>query len=96
MGYKGDPVLDNPDAVQRPDWTKDGSLMVFRQLEQDVPEFLKYAQDNGQKWRLFLPADSGPVELTDEEGTALFKAQVMARWTSVSPHRLVLNDRLGS
>lgn len=82
MGYKGDPNFDNPDLGKRPDWTKDGSLMVFRQLEQDVPEFLKYAADNGKNWRDFIPKDSKET-LTDAEGTALFKAQIIGRWTSV-------------
>jgi len=39
MGYKGDPVFDNQsitDDSKRPAWTKDGSIMVFRKLEQDV------------------------------------------------------------
>ena len=36
MGYKGDPVFDSTDPriPARPDWPKDGSLMVFRKLEQ--------------------------------------------------------------
>lgn len=60
--------------------------MVFRRLEQDVPEFHKYTKDIGPKWREFIPKDykSPDPNLTDKEGTALFKAQMLGRWTSVS------------
>lgn len=40
MGYPGDPVRDDPTAkVKRPAWTKDGTMLVFRSLEQFVIPF---------------------------------------------------------
>jgi deferrochelatase/peroxidase EfeB len=44
-GYKGDPALD-----KRPIWVKDGAFMVFRKLEQLVPEFHQYLARNGPRW----------------------------------------------
>lgn len=85
MGYKGDPTFDNPDLPQRPAWTKDGTIMVFRKLQQDVPEFDRYLEDNGKRWRDFVPREhKGNVQLTDKEGAALFGAQMFGRWKSVS------------
>ena len=46
MGYPGDSVLDRPDSIQRPRFTKNGTFMVFRKLEQDVCGFEKYVEDN--------------------------------------------------
>ena len=45
MGYPGDSVLDKPDSIQRPSFTKNGTFMVFRKLEQDVCGFEKYVED---------------------------------------------------
>lgn len=46
MGYPGDSVLDKSDSIQRPRFTKNGTFMVFRKLEQDVCGFEKFVQDN--------------------------------------------------
>ncbi|KAG8775972.1 hypothetical protein FRC12_001166 [Ceratobasidium sp. 428] len=88
MGYNGDPNFDGKDPVTyppRPDWTKDGSFMVFRKLEQDVPEFNAYVVENGKRWREFIPEEGkgGQVQLTDLEGAKLFGAQMFGRWKSV-------------
>src|ERR1700722_1628627 len=45
IGYDGDPGLG-----QRPSWTKDGSILVFAKLEQDVLEYNKYLKDKGQNF----------------------------------------------
>jgi hypothetical protein len=45
MGYPGDSVFDKPDSIQRPAFTKNGTFMVFRKLEQDVCGFEKYVED---------------------------------------------------
>lgn len=37
VGHPGDPRKDTT-----PSWSKDGSFLVFRQLDQKVPEFNKY------------------------------------------------------
>ncbi|OSX60769.1 hypothetical protein POSPLADRAFT_1146641 [Postia placenta MAD-698-R-SB12] len=73
-GYKGDPIFDNPylsPSEKRPGWTKDGTFMVFRKLEQDVIGFNEYLKTAGPQWRRFLPPDevkkiSPP--LTNNEG----------------------------
>jgi deferrochelatase/peroxidase EfeB len=52
------------DGVTRPDWTKDGSFLAFRQLKQLVPEFNKFLADNPI-------ADPG---LTQEQGSDLLGA----------------------
>ena len=91
MGYKGDPVLDNPNGQQRPPWTKDGSLMAFRKLQQDVPEFDTYLRKLGPTWRdrVYDP-DSVQPPLSNEEGAELAGAQIVGRWKSVSV--IELND----
>lgn len=38
IGHEGDPKISS-----NPDWSKEGSYLVFRQLDQKVPEFEKYA-----------------------------------------------------
>lgn len=81
MGYKGDPYLN-----QRPAWTKDGTLMVFRKLEQDVVGFDEYLAKAGPLWRKFLPPSQVPKvnpPLSDKEGAELFGARMVGRWKSV-------------
>lgn len=81
-GYEGDPARD-----KRPVWGTDGTFMVFRKLEQDVPGFNEYKQLNGPKWRDFVPPV--PMEhgktLTDKEGTDLFAARLFGRFQSGAP-----------
>ncbi|KAG1840181.1 hypothetical protein DFJ58DRAFT_667317 [Suillus subalutaceus] len=56
MGYPGDPVRDDPTTkVKRPAWTKDGTISVFRKLEQSVISFENHVQRNGPRWREFIP-----------------------------------------
>ncbi|KAF5318263.1 hypothetical protein D9758_018706 [Tetrapyrgos nigripes] len=50
LGYRGDSL-----AIKRPPWAKGGSMMVFRKLEQSVPEFNKWLRENGPRWREFRP-----------------------------------------
>lgn len=86
MGYKGDPEFDHPNNGGRPDWTKDGTLMVFRKLEQDVLGFNKYLREQGPYWREWLsPDDVSEIypPLSDEEGAELFGARMVGRWKSV-------------
>ncbi|KAH7908198.1 hypothetical protein BJ138DRAFT_390834 [Hygrophoropsis aurantiaca] len=86
MGYKGDPIFDNPELPQRPAWTRNGSMMVFRKLEQDVPEFDQYLKENGKDWRNFAKApDEAQPPLSDEEGAELFGAYMVGRWKSGTP-----------
>lgn len=83
MGYKGDPVFDDPhNTGGRPAWTKGGTMMVFRKLEQDVPAFNNYLTKNGCRWKEFAPPPHCP-ELTNEEGAELWGARLIGRWKSV-------------
>ena len=82
MGYKGDPVFDYPDiSAHRPSWAKGGTMMVFRKLEQDVPEFHAWKKQVGVRWREFAPPDC--PELSDEQGADLWGARIIGRWPSV-------------
>lgn len=86
MGYPGDPLYQDK-HTPRPDWTRDGSIMVFRKLKQLVPEFRKYVADAGPKWREWMTAEDVPKiqpPLSDAEGAALFGARLFGRWKSVS------------
>ncbi|KAG6813202.1 hypothetical protein H0H93_013474, partial [Arthromyces matolae] len=76
LGYPGDPAIDNPELfpVARPSWTKDGSFMVFRDLEQNVLFFEDYIEDN---WRSIPAAEPGDGSyLTDDERKKLFGARM--------------------
>lgn len=83
-GYKGDPVVDDPNStIKRPAWAKDGTMMVFRKLEQDVLGFDDYLATNGKRWREFS-LNGAKDNLTDEEGAELWGARMIGRWKSVS------------
>lgn len=69
---------EDGDSVTRPAWAKDGSFLVFRQMEQLVPEFNKFLLDN--------PIVE-PGVLTAQEGSDLLGARMVGRWKSVSSHR---------
>lgn len=61
------------DASIRPSWAKDGSLLVFRQLQQLVPEFNSFLSNN---------AIQGPG-LSAQQGADLLGARMVGRWQSV-------------
>ncbi|KAK7437242.1 dye-decolorizing heme-containing peroxidase [Stygiomarasmius scandens] len=63
------------DGTTRPSWATGGSFLVFRQLQQKVPEFSKYVQDHA----LNVPG------LTEEENADLFGARLIGRWKSGAP-----------
>ncbi|KAF7335654.1 DyP-type peroxidase [Mycena venus] len=68
-------VGETGDNVTRPEWAKDGSFLVFRQLKQLVPEFNKFLADN-------------PINepgLTPEQGSELLGARMIGRWKSGAP-----------
>ncbi|KAF7323748.1 Fungal peroxidase [Mycena kentingensis (nom. inval.)] len=72
----GQILLNNTgDAIARPDWTKDGSFLAFRQLKQLVPEFNKFVNDNP------LPVKG----LTKKQQSDLFGARMVGRWKSGAP-----------
>ncbi len=57
-------------------------MMVFRKLQQFVPEFDDYCVRNGKRWREFAPG-GGSAGLTDDEGKELWGARLIGRWKSV-------------
>ncbi|KLO11577.1 Dyp-type peroxidase [Schizopora paradoxa] len=65
----------NGDTVTRPAWAKNGSFLAYRQLNQLVPEFNKFLNDNP----LDLPG------LTRPEGSELLGARLVGRWKSGAP-----------
>jgi hypothetical protein len=85
MGYKGDPIFDNPKKPQRPSWTKDGSVMVFRKLEQLVESFNNYVDKYGPYWKNFTPIPDQFPKHDDEAafGKEYFAATMIGRWKSV-------------
>ncbi|KAK7681876.1 hypothetical protein QCA50_015225 [Cerrena zonata] len=87
MGYKGDPVFDNtdPKVPKRPAWTKDGTFMVFRKLEQDVKGFRDYCKTNASRWKDFWPSGTVGKDLTENEGADLWGARMIGRWKSGCP-----------
>nr|WAW38279.1 DyP-type peroxidase [Auricularia auricula-judae] len=71
------------DAIARPAWATGGSFLVFRQLQQLVPEFNKFMLDNA-------PPFEGK---TLAQRAALFGARIVGRWKSGAPVDLApVND----
>ncbi|CAK5272095.1 unnamed protein product [Mycena citricolor] len=68
------------DPVTRPDWALDGSFLVFRQLEQLVPEFNQFLANNS--------ISDSSLALTEQEGADLFGARLVGRWKSGAPIQL--------
>jgi len=63
------------DTVTRPTWAKNGSFLVYRHLNQLVPEFSKFLIDNP----IVLPGLGRP------EGSELLGARLVGRWKSGAP-----------
>jgi Dyp-type peroxidase family len=83
LGYPGqdprDPVKPGPIAPLPAPWAKNGSYMVFRRLEQRVPEF-----------RAFVAAQAARLGIYSE----LLAARMVGRWRSGAPLELApLEDR---
>ncbi|RHZ49397.1 uncharacterized protein CDV56_105583 [Aspergillus thermomutatus] len=72
LGHKGDPNMK-----RGPEWAKEGSFLVFRQLDQKVPEFEKFLEEAAPK----VPGTNyqGP------NGPAKLGAHMMGRWKSGAP-----------
>ena len=86
MGYPGDPIYDNKRLPQRPAWTKDGSVMVLKKLEQDVEGFNTYVKKWAPFWKNFTPIPDQFPQHDDEPafGEEYFAATIIGRWKSVS------------
>ncbi|KAF5375741.1 hypothetical protein D9757_008983 [Collybiopsis confluens] len=63
------------DSKGRPSWARDGSFLVFRQLQQRVPEFNSFLLNN---------APSQP-NMTLQQNADLLGARMMGRWKSGAP-----------
>ncbi|KLO14875.1 Dyp-type peroxidase [Schizopora paradoxa] len=83
MGYPGDPVFDDKRQLQRPAFTKDGSLLVFRKLEQAVLSWADYIQTNYH--RAVEKRPTKDVELDEHTRMELFGARQFGRWKSGVP-----------
>ncbi|KAJ7669280.1 fungal peroxidase [Mycena polygramma] len=68
-------VGESGDTGSRPAWAKDGSFLVFRQLQQLVPEFNKFLTANPI-------VENG---LTAQQGSDLLGARMVGRWKSGAP-----------
>jgi hypothetical protein len=83
LGYPGDPVVDDKNLPVRPSFTKNGSFMVFRKLEQNVLVLEDYV---AKYWKT-IPRDvagDNSILLTDNERKQLFAARLVGRFKSVS------------
>jgi deferrochelatase/peroxidase EfeB len=67
LGQPGDAL-----ATTRPVWAKNGSILVYRHLDQLVPEFDKFKHDNPLH----------PLEIGIEQGAELLGARLFGRWKS--------------
>jgi len=83
-----DPVVPGPAPVDakfiltgysgaQPDWTADGSFLVFRYLLQQVPEFDSFLKANALKTD---PVTGG--DLSVDQGSELLGARLVGRWKS--------------
>ncbi|PIG78972.1 hypothetical protein AARAC_003616 [Aspergillus arachidicola] len=70
VGHDGDPRKDI-----MPPWAVEGSFLVFRQLDEKVPEFNKFVEEAAKK----IPNYSG------ENGAEKLAAHMMGRWKSGAP-----------
>ena len=65
MGQEGD-----PNKKDRPPWAKNGSILVYRHLDQLVPEFDQFKRDNALRKK----------EIGIDKGAALLGARLFGRW----------------
>jgi len=72
IGETGDVPLSR---VTRPAWAKDSSFLVFRKLQQLVPEFNKFLAENP------IPDKNLPPK----QGSELLGARLVGRWKSGAP-----------
>lgn len=71
-------LLNRPgDTLVRPTWALDGTFMVFRKLQQKVPEF--------NAWTLANAVEDPARNLSQKGGAALLGARMFGRWKSGAP-----------
>ncbi|KAF7911766.1 uncharacterized protein EAE98_011881 [Botrytis deweyae] len=64
------------DDMKQPDWAEDGSFLVFRDLQQLVPEFDKWLEDNKH---------NAPDAANSEDPKEKLAAYLMGRWKNGTP-----------
>ncbi|KAG6864604.1 hypothetical protein C0991_008336, partial [Blastosporella zonata] len=64
---------------ERPDWTKDGALMVTRKLNTLVPEFDAFVHEHGPKFF---------TELSVQDAADRLGARFFGRWKDGTPMEL--------
>jgi Dyp-type peroxidase family len=72
-----DPLIPGPTATLAPDWTRNGSFLVFRRLRQDVGLFWRTMREEAKR----LSRLPGFENMTDERLAAL----MVGRWPSGAP-----------
>ena len=83
MGCPGDPFVDNKNLPARPSFTKNGSFMVFRKLEQNVLALEDYVTKNWETIPIDVAGDNS-ILLTADQRKQLFAARLIGRFKSVS------------
>ena len=83
MGCPGDPVFDNKNSPVRPSFTKNGSFMVFRKLEQNVLGLEDYVAKHWETIPIDVAGDNS-ILLTTDQRKQLFAARLIGRFKSVS------------
>ena len=63
-------------ATNRPPWAKNGSILVYRHLDQLVLEFNKFKLDNPLH----------PLKIGLEQGAELLRERLVGQWKSGEPH----------
>ncbi|CAD6446944.1 913b47fc-6338-4745-ad9f-1369fef5f7d1 [Sclerotinia trifoliorum] len=72
-------------TMKQPDWAEDGSFLVFRDLQQLVPEFDKWLEDNKQH---------APNAALSDDPKEKLAAYLMGRWKNGTPvHENPHNDK---
>jgi Dyp-type peroxidase family len=80
LGYPAtspDPLIPGPIARAVPEWTRNGSFLVFRRLRQDVGLFWRTMKELAAR----LARDKGFADLNDEA----LAAKLVGRWLSGAP-----------
>lgn len=72
-----DPLIPGPPSPAVPDWTRNGSFLVFRRLRQDVGLFWRTMKQESERLA-GLPGFEG---MTDE----ILASRLVGRWTSGAP-----------
>jgi deferrochelatase/peroxidase EfeB len=72
-----DPLIPGPTEPARPEWTRNGSFLVYRRLAQDVGAFWRTMRDEAQRLAK-LPGFEGLNDLT-------LASRLVGRWPSGAP-----------